>query len=66
MTLPGVALVDDDVGGLDTICKTHIDIPLYQVTFRQIHFHCKIRNENLLPRKSFNRSLRYLVVSDGT
>ena len=65
MTLPGVALADD-VGGLNTVYKTHIDITLCKVTLHQIHLHCNIWDGNLLPRKTSERNLRYLVVSGGT
>ena len=65
MTLPGVALVDD-VGGFNTVCKTHTDIMLFKVTFHQIHLHRNIWDGNLRPRKTPKRSLRYLVVSGGT
>ena len=62
MTLPGVALVDD----MDTVCKTHADITVCKVTFHQIHLHYNVWGGNLLPRKTFERSLRYLFVSSGT
>ena len=65
MTLPGVALVDD-AGGLDTVCKTHADITLCKVTIHQIHLHYNIWDGNLLSRKTFKRSLRYLIVRGGT
>ena len=41
MTLPEVALADDE-GGFNTACKTHADIALCKVTFHQIHLHCGI------------------------
>ena len=64
-TLPGVALADD-VGGFDTVCNTHTDILLRRVIFCQIQLHCSIGNGDLLPRNTFNRSLRYPIVSGGT
>ena len=64
-TLPGVALADY-VDGFYTVCNTHTDIQLRKVVFRQIQLHCSIGDGDLLPRNTFNRSLRYPVVSGGT